>query len=73
MIDLVRVLVNEAKIPLHDAVRMASRNPADALGLKTKGRLEAGADADFVILSPRLEVLETIIAGRTRITAQGME
>ena len=63
MIDLVRVLVNEVKIPLHQAVRMASSNPAGALGLKMKGRLEAGADADFVVLSPDLEVLQTFVAG----------
>src|SRR5436190_3323592 len=63
MIDLVRVLVNEVKIPLHEAVRMASANPADALGSETKGRFELGADADFVVLSPELEVLQTFVAG----------
>ena len=63
MIDLVRVVVNEVKIPLHEAVAMASANPARALGAKTKGRLEAGADADFVVLSPDLEVLQTFVGG----------
>src|SRR5204862_8306300 len=63
MIDLVRVLVNEVKIPLHEAVRMASSNPAGALGSKTKGRLEPGADADFAVLSADLEVLQTFVAG----------
>jgi N-acetylglucosamine-6-phosphate deacetylase len=63
MIDLIRVAVNEVKIPLHQAVVMASANPAQALGVKTKGRLEAGADADFVVLSPDLEVRQTFIGG----------
>jgi N-acetylglucosamine-6-phosphate deacetylase len=63
MIDLVRVAVNDVKIPLHEAIAMASANPARALGLKTKGRLEAGADADFVVLSPELEVQRTFVAG----------
>ncbi len=63
MIDLVRVAVNEVKIPLHEAVAMASANPAQALGVKTKARLEAGADADFVVLSPNLEVRQTFVAG----------
>ena len=63
MIDLVRVLVNEVKIPLHEAVAMASTNPARALGSTTKGRLEAGADADFVVFSPELEVRQTFVAG----------
>jgi N-acetylglucosamine-6-phosphate deacetylase len=64
MIDLVRVVVNDVKIPLHEAVAMASANPARALGSKTKGRLEASADADFVVLSPDLEVVQTFVAGQ---------
>jgi N-acetylglucosamine-6-phosphate deacetylase len=63
MIDLVRVVVNEVGIPLHEALGMASANPARALGSTTKGRLEAGADADFVVLSPDLEVRQTFVAG----------
>ena len=63
MIDLVRVVVNEVKIPLDEAVAMASANPARALGSKTKGRLEVGADADFVVLSADLEVLQTFLGG----------
>lgn len=63
MIDLVRVLVNEIEIPLHEAIAMASANPARALGSTTKGILEAGADADFVVLSPALEVVQTFVGG----------
>ena len=43
--------------------RWRARIPARALGLDAKGRLEAGADADFVVLSPELEVLQTFVAG----------
>jgi N-acetylglucosamine-6-phosphate deacetylase len=64
MIDLIRVLVNEVKIPLCEAVMMATANPARALGSRTKGKLEAGADADFVLLSPELQVEQTFVAGR---------
>jgi N-acetylglucosamine-6-phosphate deacetylase len=63
MIDLVRVLVKTVKIPLHEAVAMASTNPAHALGAKTKGAIEIGCDADFVVLSPELDVLRTFVAG----------
>jgi N-acetylglucosamine-6-phosphate deacetylase len=63
MIDLVRVLANEVGVPLHEAVAMASANPARALGLTAKGKLEAGADADFVVLSPQFEVMQTFVAG----------
>ena len=63
MIDLLRVMVNEVKIPLHEAVAMASANPARALDLKGKGTLEVGADADLVVLSADLKVLQTFVAG----------
>jgi N-acetylglucosamine-6-phosphate deacetylase len=63
MIDLVRVLVSDVKIPLHEAVVMASANPARTLGAKTKGAIEIGRDADFVVLSPELEVLQTFVGG----------
>ncbi|MFN2622177.1 MAG: N-acetylglucosamine-6-phosphate deacetylase [Chthoniobacterales bacterium] len=63
MIDLVRVMVNQIGVPLHEAVAMASTNPARALGLTSKGKLEAGADADFVVLSREFEVWQTFAAG----------
>jgi N-acetylglucosamine-6-phosphate deacetylase len=64
MIDLVRVVVNQVGAPLHEAIAMASTNPARSLGLTSKGRLEAGADADFVIFSAELEVQQTVLAGQ---------
>ncbi|MEY2550858.1 MAG: N-acetylglucosamine-6-phosphate deacetylase [Verrucomicrobiota bacterium] len=63
MIDLVRVMVKQVGIPLHEAIAMATANPARALGLTSKGKLKAGADADLVILSRELEVRRTMIAG----------
>jgi len=65
MIDLVRVMVNQVGVPLHEAVAMASANPAGALGLTSKGKLEKGADADFVIVSTDLEIRETFVAGES--------
>lgn len=63
MIDLVRVMVNQVGLPLHEAVAMATINPARALGLTTKGKLKAGADADFIVMSPELEILRTVVSG----------
>src|SRR6266496_3839706 len=63
MIDLVRTMVRIADVPLHEAITMATENPARAIGLKTKGRLAVGADADFVVLSPNLEVLRAFVRG----------
>lgn len=63
MIDLVRTMVEQVGVPLHEAVAMASANPAKALGLPAKGTFEVGSDADFVVLSPELEVVKTFLAG----------
>jgi len=63
MIDLVRTMVRIVDVPLHEAITMATENPARAISLKTKGRLAVGADADFVVLSPDLEVLRAVVRG----------
>jgi N-acetylglucosamine-6-phosphate deacetylase len=64
MIDLVRTMVRDVKVPLNEAVAMATENPAHAIGLETKGRLAIGADADLIVVSPGLEVMRTFTAGR---------
>jgi N-acetylglucosamine-6-phosphate deacetylase len=45
------------------AVAAATRNPARVARIANKGSLAAGADADFVVLSPEGEVLRTFIGG----------
>ena len=65
MIDLVRVMVRDVAIPLHEAIAMATENPARAVGLAGKGRLVVGGDADFAVISPELEVMQTFVAGRS--------
>jgi N-acetylglucosamine-6-phosphate deacetylase len=59
MIDLVRTMVREVGVPLHEAIAIATQTPARAIGLKNKGELAARFDADLVILSPELEVRKT--------------
>ena len=64
MIDLVRTMVHEVGVPLFEAIKMATANPARTLGWKDKGTLSVGAAADFVVLSPELRVLQTYVGGR---------
>jgi N-acetylglucosamine-6-phosphate deacetylase len=59
----VRNLARFADWSLSQAVAAASRNPARVARLENKGVLAAGADADFVVLSPAGEVLRTFIGG----------
>jgi N-acetylglucosamine-6-phosphate deacetylase len=64
MIDLVRTMVMKVNVPLHEAVMMATENPARAVGLEAKACLKVDADADLVVLSPDLEVLRTFSGGQ---------
>ena len=44
----------EASVPLTEAVRMASTNPARLAGAKQKGAIAPGMDADLVLLDKSL-------------------
>ena len=59
----VRNLARFAEWDLPQAVAAASQNPARAARIANKGVLAAGADADFVVLSPEGEVLRTFVGG----------
>jgi N-acetylglucosamine-6-phosphate deacetylase len=63
MIDVIRTMVRELNVPLPEAVRMATQNPARAIRLQNKGCLSVGMDADFVVLSPQLDVVRTFNGG----------
>jgi len=61
----VRNVVEWAGSSVAEACRMASEIPARVLGLRSKGRLVAGCDADLVLLDEGLRVLETFREGRS--------
>lgn len=63
MIGAVRNAVRFLDVPLETAAAMASKAPADAMGLLDRGRLEPGARADFIVVDPALKTLETWIGG----------
>jgi len=59
----VRNLASFAGWDLQHATAAASRNPARVAGIKHKGVLAVGADADFVVLTPDGEVQQTFVGG----------
>jgi len=64
MDQAVRNMVRLGLAPLAQAVRMASSNPAAALGLGQRlGRVAPGFAADLVALDERLEVAMTFVGG----------
>jgi N-acetylglucosamine-6-phosphate deacetylase len=62
----VRNLVHELNLPLEGALAAASACPARSMGMgDRKGVVAAGADADLVFLDSGLNVIRTMVAGRT--------
>lgn len=57
----VRNVMQFAHWDLQQTLRLATLNPARVAGLANRGKLAAGAEADFVVLSPNGEVRNTII------------
>ena len=43
---------------------MASENPAKVYGATSKGRIEAGMDADITIINDDYDVLYTLVEGK---------
>jgi N-acetylglucosamine-6-phosphate deacetylase len=60
----VRNVVQWGIADVAEACRMASEVPARVAGLRTKGRLAPGLDADLVLFDDRLEVRGTFREGR---------
>lgn len=64
MLQAVRNMIEEIGVDIIDAFRMASFNPAQTIGLEARGWIREGNQADFVLLTPDLEVQKTIIGGK---------
>ncbi len=62
-----RALVRGEVIPLDDACRLFSTNPARAYHLPGKGEIKAGADADLLLLDRDLELRESFTLGRATV------
>ena len=64
--NAVRNVRAHTNLPLEQIVRMASLNPARAIGVADrKGSLEKGTDADIILTDPDFQVQRTIIGGET--------
>lgn len=62
---LVRMMITIADVPLVEAIRMASYNPARIMKINDqKGSLEKGKDADIVIFDRDINIDTTIVSGK---------
>ena len=64
---LVRVLTKEAGIPMCEAVKTVTENPAKMMGLDTKGALREGMDADLVVFDADVNVKAVFVLGQRRV------
>lgn len=54
---LIKTMVQQAEVPLEDAVRMVSETPAHIMGVHgRKGTLSRGKDADILIIDDKLNI-----------------
>jgi beta-aspartyl-dipeptidase (metallo-type) len=61
--ELKDAVLNEG-IPLEQALQVLTSNPADILKLPGKGRIEAGYDADLVLLDPGFNIVQVMAKGK---------
>jgi N-acetylglucosamine-6-phosphate deacetylase len=66
----VRNIMQFAHLDLQQALRPASLNPATVVGLKQRGKIEAGCLADIVVLTRRGEVKTTMVGGAAEAAAR---
>ena len=54
--------IQEHNVPIEDAIKVITSNVAKFLKLHNKGKIEAGRDADFVIVSKESLDINMVIA-----------
>ncbi len=61
---LVRTFVKEVHVPVEDAVAMMTVNPARVMGLKKKGDIAPGMDADIVVFDADIQMQKIFVGGK---------
>jgi N-acetylglucosamine-6-phosphate deacetylase len=60
----VKNMIELANVPVSEALKMVTLNPARVLRLRTKGEIKEGADADIAILDRNFNVQSVMIHGK---------
>ena len=60
---LVRTFYKNGIVPLAEAVALMTKRPAQSLGIKNKGLIKKGYDADVVIFDDDINVSRVIVGG----------
>ena len=68
LFEQVRACVTQHQFPLEQVLKLVTSNPARALKLSGKGKLEEGKDADLIVLRKgSLEIKDVIAQGRQMV------
>lgn len=59
-----KALINEGNVDISEAVKLITTNPAKNLGLKNKGKIEVGFDADLCCLDENFELQDVFAKGQ---------
>ena len=66
--DGLRILIEEALVPVDTAINSCTKNPAACLHMDDrKGSIKVGMDADIVVLDRDYRVLETYCMGKAML------
>ena len=66
--DGLRILVEEALVPINYAINSCTLNPANLLGIADrKGSIRVGKDADLVVLDSDYSVIQTYCMGQAKL------
>ena len=60
---LLRVLTREAGLPINEAIKLITVNPARIMGLSGKGELLPGMDADIVVFDRDVNIKHVLVGG----------
>ena len=71
LLDLMRAALDGPDDAPTDVIAALTRNPADALHLARKGRIEAGADADILLMDPVAGSLTDVFCRGRRLVRDG--
>lgn len=61
--QIIRELIIKYKIPIEQAVKILTENPAKAMNLHNKGKIAEGKDADIIVLDEKYNISSVIALG----------
>ena len=62
---LVRNMINMAEVPVHEAIKMATKTPAKIMNFTDRGTLTPGLRADIILFNDNIDVSFVMVGGKT--------